>query len=276
MIELLSITNNPEQAAQCDRLAGMRIFVDLERKGKAERQAGRNTFISSHQMADVGRMKAVLKSSRLMVRVNPIDMADLHATRTEVDQVVAQGADLIMLPMFSTASELQQFSVIVNGRLPIVALLETVGALHSLDDWIGTRGIYEVFVGLNDLHISLGCSFMFEPLSLGYVDQVAVAAKQAGVRFGFGGIARITEGLLAGRDVLGEHLRLGSQAVILSRTFNRTVSDSQGDVAFEDAVAEMRRAERDLVHRLPQEVEQDRLRVAGLIRQLAATEKPAA
>ena len=276
MIDLLSITNNPEQAAQCDRLAGMRIFVDLERKGKAERQAGRNTFISSHQMADVGRMKAVLKSSRLMVRVNPIDMADLHATRTEVDQVVAEGADLIMLPMFSTASELQQFSVIVNGRLPIVALLETVGALHSLDDWVATSGIYEVFVGLNDLHISLGCRFMFEPLLLGYVDQVATAAKQAGVRFGFGGIARITEGLLAGRDVLGEHLRLGSQAVILSRTFNRTVSDSQGDVAFEDAVAEMRKAERDLVHRLPQEVEQDRLRVAGLIRQLAATEKPAA
>jgi len=276
MIDLLSITNNPEQAAQCDRLAGMRIFVDLERKGKAERQAGRNTFISSHQMADVGRMKAVLKSSRLMVRVNPIDMADLHATRTEVDQVVAEGADLIMLPMFSTASELQQFSVIVNGRLPIVALLETVGALHSLDDWVATSGIYEVFVGLNDLHISLGCRFMFEPLLLGYVDQVATAAKQAGVRFGFGGIARITEGLLAGRDVLGEHLRLGSQAVILSRTFNRTVSDSQGDVAFEDAVAELRKAERDLVHRLPQQVEQDRLRVAGLIRQLAATEKPAA
>ncbi|MDB5890648.1 MAG: HpcH/HpaI aldolase [Polaromonas sp.] len=273
MIDLLTITNSPEQAWQCDQLAGMRIFVDLERKGKAERQAGRNTFISSHQMADVARVKAVLKASRLMVRVNPIDLADLQATAREVDEVINQGADLIMLPMFSTAEELRHFSAILNGRVPVVPLLETAGALHSMHEWIETDGIHEVFVGLNDLHLSLGCRFMFEPLLQGHVDRVAKASGEAGLRFGFGGIARMDEGLLAGRDVLGEHLRLGSQAVILSRTFNRTVSNPQGDIAFEDAVAELRKAERDLLHRLPQEVERDHLRVDGLIRQLAAVDR---
>jgi hypothetical protein len=280
MIDLLTITNSPELAAQCDRLTGMRLFVDLERNGKAERQSGRNTFISSHQTSDVGRIKSVLKSARLMVRVNPHDMASPGASRAEVDEVIAQGADLIMLPMFASALQLQDFMAIVDGRVPVVALLETAGALESLDDWIATPGLYEVFVGLNDLHISLGCRFMFEPLLQGNVDRVAQAAKNTGLRFGFGGIARMDEGLLPGRDVLAEHLRLGSKAVILSRTFNRaptTVSDERAEASFEDAVLELRKAERDLLHRLPEEVESDRLKVAALIRQLAAgNEKPAA
>ena len=47
MIELIQITNDPAFARRCDALDGMRLWVDLERLGKAERQAGRNTFIST-------------------------------------------------------------------------------------------------------------------------------------------------------------------------------------------------------------------------------------
>ena len=36
---------------------------------------------------------------------------------------------------------------------------------------------------------------------------------------GFGGIARIGEGMLPSDNILGEHVRLGSSSVILSRTF---------------------------------------------------------
>ena len=168
---------------------------------------------------------------------------------------------------------------IVDGRVPVVALLETAGALESLEDWVETPGLYEVFVGLNDLHISLGCSFMFEPLLQGHVERVAATVKKTGLRFGFGGIARMDEGLLPGRDVLAEHLRLGSQAVILSRTFNRTVGNIDAELAeasFEDAVMELRKAERDLLHRTPEEVESDRLKVAALIGQLAAAHQKTA
>lgn len=265
MIDLLTITNDPALAAACDALPGMRLFVDLERNGKAERQAGRNTFISTHQIADVGRVKAVLSRARLMVRVNPYEPAQAVAAKAEVDEVIAQGADLIMLPMFTRAAQLREFAAIVAGRVPLVPLLETAGALACLDDWISAPGVAEVFVGLNDLHVSLGCRFMFEPLVLGHVERVATAARQHGLRFGFGGIARVGEGLLPGQDVLAEHLRLGSQAVILSRTFNRV------DVAtsFEQAVAELRQAERALALRPAAAIEADRLRVAGLIGQLA-------
>ena len=265
MIDLLTITNSPALAAQCDALPGMRLFVDLERNGKAERQAGRNTFISTHQIGDVGRVKAVLRHARLMVRVNPYDPAQAAAAQAEVDDVIAQGADLIMLPMFTSAAQLRAFAGIVAGRVPLVPLLETAGALASLDEWITTPGMAEVFVGLNDLHLSLGCRFMFEPLVLGHVDRVALAARQHGLRFGFGGIARVNEGLLPGQDVLAEHLRLGSQAVILSRTFNRVDEAT----SFEQAVAELRQAERALALRTAAAMEADRVRVAGLIGQLA-------
>lgn len=264
MIDLLTITNAPELAARCDQIAGMRVFVDLERDGKAERQKGHDTFISTHHVADVGRVKAVLNHSSLMVRVNPYQLHNPEISKNEVNEVLAQGADLLMLPMFTEARQVKAFCEMVDGRVPVVLLLETAGALNSLPEWLDTPGIHEVFVGLNDLHLSLGCRFMFEPLLQGHVDRVAEAVKLRGLRFGFGGIARMNEGVLPGRDVLGEHLRLGSQAVILSRTFNRPEEKK----SFEHAVMALRLAETELGRRTTLEVEQDRLRVAGLIASL--------
>lgn len=265
MIDLLTITNDPELAARCDQLEGMRVFVDLERDGKAERQKGLDTFISKHHLDDVARIRAMLKKARLMVRVNPFQMNNPGLARAELDAVLAQGADLVMLPMFTGAEQFQAFAEIVNGRAPIVALLETAGALSSLPEWVGTPGIYEVLIGLNDLHLSLGCRFMFEPLLMGHVDRVAAVVKRQGVRLGFGGIARVDEGVLPGLDVLGEHIRLGSQAVILSRTFNRV----GGEQSFEEAVGAIRAAEAALLLRSPEQTEMDRIRVAGRIRELS-------
>jgi len=275
MIDLLTITNLPDLAARCDQMPGMRVFVDLERNGKAARQQGHDTFISTHSMDDVGRIKAVLRQSKLMVRVNPYQAQKPQACQAEVDAVLAQGADLIMLPMFTHALELQAFAAIVSGRAPIVPLLETAGTLDTLDAWLDTPGIDEVFVGLNDLHLSLGCRFMFEPLLMGHVDRVAAAVKARGLRFGFGGIARMDEGVLPGHDVLAEHVRLGSRAVILSRTFNRADTHA-GEKSFEQAVAALRMAELELGLRSPELVEKDKLHTAGLIAELAEAAKAAA
>ncbi|MBG9387870.1 aldolase/citrate lyase family protein [Caenimonas aquaedulcis] len=261
MLELLQITNDPAFARRCDAQGHFRLFVDLERLGKAERQAGRNTFISVHQLDDVSRIRDAVKHSPLMVRVNPLN----DGTASEVDAVIARGADLLMLPMFTTAAELQRFASLVDGRVPIVPLLETASALDCLGDWIATPGLQEAYVGLNDLHLSLGHRFMFEPLAMGLVDRVASAAHAQGLRFGFGGIARLDEGLLPGRDVLAEHLRLRSGAVILSRTFHRAQ-----DGSFEDQVAQLRQAEAQLAARSAEQVEADRLRIADLIRRIAA------
>ena len=267
MMDFLQITNDPDMARRCDALPGMRLFVDLEVHGKAARQAGRNTFISTHQPQDVGRVKAELRRSQLMVRVNPL----YEGTAAELDTVLTQGADLVMLPMFQTPEELRAFSRLVAGRVPVVALLETAGALHSLDAWVDTPGLSEVFVGLNDLHLSLGCAFMFEPLASGLVDRVSARVHSQGLRFGFGGIARLNEGLVPGRDVLAEHVRLGSAAVILSRTFHRPSEHNPAAHGFEAEVAALRQAEGDLSKRTSQQVESDRSRIRGLIESVAAS-----
>lgn len=261
MLDLIQITNDPAFARRCDALDGMRLWVDLERLGKAERQAGRNTFISTHTLDDVGRVKAVLRRSRLMVRVNPLN----PGSADEVAAVLAQGADLLMLPMFTEAWELQAFCAIVAGRAPVVALLETSGAFETLPEWLTTPGLEEVYVGLNDLHLTLGQRFMFEPLAMGMLDGVARLVRARGLRFGFGGVARLNEGLLPGRDVLAEHQRLGSRAVILSRTFHR--SDSAGH--FEDEVAALRHCEQALAQRDTAQIEADRRRIAQAIGQIA-------
>ena len=261
MIDLIQITNDPALARRCDALEGMRLFVDLERNGKAERQAGRNTFISSHTLDDVGRIKAVLQRSALMVRVNPLHLG----SAAEVDAVLAQGADLLMLPMFTHAQALRDFCALVAGRCPVVALLETAQALESLPDWVGTPGLHEVYVGLNDLHLSLGQRFMFQPLSLGLVDAVARQATARGLRFGFGGIARLEGGLLPGCDVLAEHLRLGSRAVILSRTFHEGARPD----AFEREVAALRISQRQLQARSAERQHADRQRIAATIDRIA-------
>ena len=210
-----------------------------------------------------------------MVRVNPYQSNNPAASQAEVDAVLARGADMLMLPMFSTVQELKAFAALVAGRAPIVPLLETAGALQTLDSWLDTPGIEEVFVGLNDLHLSLGCRFMFEPLLLGHIDRVAIATRARGLRFGFGGIARMDEGVLPGRDVLAEHVRLGSGAVILSRTFNR-INANTGEQSFQQAVAALRQAEEALQLRSAEQTEKDRLRTGGQIRDLAEVARVAA
>jgi hypothetical protein len=103
-------------------------------------------------------------------------------------------------------------------------------------------------------------------LALGCVDRVAAAAKRTQLKFGFGGIARLEEGLLPGRDVLAEHLRLGSGSVILSRTFHRAET---GD-SFEVEVQKLRQAEAELSQRTAAQAEQDGLRITAAIRAIAA------
>lgn len=268
VIDFIQITNDPVLARRCDALGGFRLFVDLECLGKPERQAGRNTFISTHTMADVGTIKRALLQSLLMVRLNPMH----GGTLAEVNEALAQGADMLMLPMFTCTGELASFCDMVAGRVPVVALLETAGALDTLPQWVGTPGLSEVYVGLNDLHLSLGMRFMFEPLAQGLLDEVARWTHAQGLRLGFGGIARVGEGLLPGEDVLAEHLRLGSRAVILSRTFYR-----DGDASsMETAVSRLRQEEKRLSCRDADAVNADQLRIAQTIRGIARPNAPQA
>jgi HpcH/HpaI aldolase/citrate lyase family len=262
MLTLLKITNDPEVALSCESLAGVRIFVDLEINGKVARQAGRDTVISGHSVADVAAVRRVVKRSELMVRINPW----FHGSVQELESVLAHKPDWVMLPMFRGRDDLEAFVQAVGGRAKTVALLETKEALDTVPQWIGLAGLDEVYLGLNDLHLALRCAFMFEPLAMGWVDRVALAAREAGKRFGFGGMARLSEGLIPGQAVLGEHVRLGSQAVILSRTFHRPGSGT----TLEDDVKALREAEARLHRRSAEQIAVDQQQVKAAIEAVAA------
>jgi 2-keto-3-deoxy-L-rhamnonate aldolase RhmA len=276
VIELLQITDKPELAALCDEIGSFRLFVDWETHGKAERQAGRNSFISTHSTQTLAEIAKAAPHTPVMVRVNPLH----EGTAAEVDAAIAGGAKRLMLPMFRNADTVHAFSQIVANRLPITPLLEHIDAAGCLPRWIDAQGVDEVYIGLNDLHISMEHSFMYQPLAIGLVDELAWQIKAANKRFGFGGIARMSEGELAGRRVLGEHMRLGSSAVIVSRTFHGMNVGGDSMASFRTEVAALRQAERELKARSAAQVEADRLQACALIEQIAEkiarSKKPAA
>ena len=81
-------------------------------------------------------------------------------------------------------------------------MLETAEAAEKLDDYIDVPGIDEIHIGLNDLHLSYGKTFMFELLIDGTVDRLSDTLRKHNMRFGFGGIARIGYGLLPAEKIL--------------------------------------------------------------------------
>ena len=216
-MKFLKIENNPEKAILFQKIGVDRIFLDLEILGKKERQKGLDTIISeSHSINDVKKLSSVLSSSELLVRINPLNTNSKY----EIEKCIEDGADILMLPMFKTKKEVQSFINIVNKRVKTCLLLETSQAVCRLDEILTVKGIDEIHIGLNDLHLSMGLDFMFELLSGGIVEFIIKKIKPFDIKYGFGGIAPLDKGLISGEMILKEHVRLNSSSVILSRPFD--------------------------------------------------------
>ena len=214
-LKLMYITNDPKIAEIAESSGVDWIFVDLEINGKEERQGHLDTVISRHHLDDVKRVKSVLVTSKLLVRVNPI----FEGSKSEIDRVIDDGADIVMLPFFKKKEEVESFVKIVDARVETMLLLETPEAVDGINDILTLAGIDYIHIGLNDLHLGYGMKFMFELLADGTVEKICNAIKDADITYGFGGIAQIGEGLLPAENIVTEHYRLGSTMVILSRSF---------------------------------------------------------
>ena len=218
-LKLMILAADSQSAIEAQSAGVDRIFYDLEWIGKNERQFGRNTVKSNNSIDDIPTVREVLKESELLVRTNPI-----HAySKEEVEKAISYGADVLMLPMVIDHHDVETYVSLVKGRTKVCIMIETAASMTRLDQILAVPGVDEIFVGLNDLHISMGLTFMFELLSGGLVEYIAEKCNRANIPFGFGGIARIGEGMLPSDYILGEHMRLGSTSVILSRTFKGVV-----------------------------------------------------
>lgn len=261
MMKLMLITADGQMAREAQDAGVDRMFLDLEYINKIERQMGRNTFISHHKIEDVARMRRILDRAELLVRVNPVNPNLPH----EVDQVIAGGADIVMLPMIVDAGDVQQFVAMVGGRARVCLLLETAQVLARLDDVLAVPGVDEVYIGLNDMHIGMKLTFMFELLSGGIVEYMAGKIKARGLPFGFGGMAKIGEGMLPAENILGEHYRLGSDMVILSRTFRNETGDGGNPIHLAAEIAKIRAKERELSGWSPEQFAENRQAVKTFV-----------
>ena len=184
-LTLMYITNNPVTAEIAQRAGVDRIWVDMEYIGKEERQAGMNTVKSSHTIEDIKTIRPVVTTSELLVRVNPLHEAtkDYCDSKEEIDLSIASGADVLMLPMFRTRGDAEQFVEYVNGRAKVQLLVETAEAAANIDDILLTKGIDEIHIGLNDLHLSYKQKFMFELLCDGTVARLCRKIQEKDIKY---------------------------------------------------------------------------------------------
>lgn len=248
-IKLMYITNRPEIASIAEKAGVDRIFIDMEYIGKHLRQGGMDTVQSRHTLKDIQNIRDTLQQAELLVRCNPIHekTADYGDSREEIEGILENGAQVVMLPYFKTASEVETFVRLVDGRAKTLPLVETREAAENIDEILQVDGIDEIYIGLNDMSLAYGYKFMFQLLANGTVDRLADKFRKKGLSFGFGGIAALNGGMLPGSYVLKEHYRLGSSRVILSRSFCNTdkVTDlNEVRSIFESGVKEIR----DLEH----------------------------
>lgn len=214
-LKLMYITNDRDVALIAQKYGVERVWIDLETIGKEDRQKGLNTVKSRHTVNDIRKIKPCLTTSEMLVRVN----SWYEGSTKEIEDVIAAGADMIMLPYWKTVDEVKKFTEAVSGRTKTTLLLETKEAVECIDGVLAMGGFDEVHIGLNDLHLSYGMTFMFELLADGTVERLCRKFKAAGIPYGFGGIARLGHGDLKAEKVIREHYRLGSTRAILSRSF---------------------------------------------------------
>lgn len=211
-------TNDPSLAAMADQAGVDRIGIDLETLAKSERQVGRATWISTHNLSDLKALRPVLSSAELFVRCNPFH----RGSEAEVDDALRYGAQVLMLPNFTQLDDLRRFAEVVAGRAKIIPLVERLKSVELINEFT-MLGIDEFHVGLNDLSIDLGLSNRIAVLGMPIMDRISAFARGHRLRFGIGGLARAGDtGLPVPSDlVYAQHARLGSSGALIARVFFR-------------------------------------------------------
>lgn len=100
------------------------------------------------------------------------------------------------------------------------------------------------------------------------MDRLCTQLRAAGLPFGFGGVGRPGSGTLPAEFIIGEHYRLGSQYVILSRSFCNTSKVTDLDDIrriFTEGVADVRRVERECAAWTQEQFDENHRRVCACV-----------
>lgn len=227
--------------AACLRAGVDGVVVDLEVQGKARRQNGFDTQINDHNLNDVSAAKREL-GAFIICRVNSIS----SSSKSEFNEVIAAGANEILVPMVKTEREAYRAIELADGRCGVGLMIETAEAVE-IAATIDELSIARIFVGLNDLCLSYGNKSIFDAIRDGTVQDIRRKIKK--VKFGLAGLTLPDCGEpLAAQHLFNELSRLRCDYTFLRRSFFRDTKTQQPQYAIpciKDAIAaaEMRSAE---------------------------------
>ena len=266
-MKTLFITSDPAIALYAENCGVDVIFVDTETHGKAERQGHLDTHTAAHTLADVAALAQCLVRAELMVRINP----PWEGTAQEVHDAIAAGAARVMLPMFRHVAEVSAFKE-AAGATPVTLLVETAAALARLPVILPLLGPQDrVHFGLNDLSLDMKLGFLFEVMGGRLLDGPAALCRSREISFGVGGVGRVGQGALPAEWILGEHARLGSDWVILSRAFHGRTSSLkalQAAIDLRAEISKIRNAYAEWKSMTPNELLVNQMRLAKTAAQL--------
>lgn len=276
-LTLMYITNNPVTAKIAQKAGVDRIWIDMEYIGKGERQGGMDTVQNHHTIEDIKAIRPIISTAELLVRVNPLhkETEEYCSSQEEINSTISAGADVVMLPMFRTTKEVETFVDYVDERAKVQLLVETAEAVNNIDEILKVPGIDEIHIGLNDLHLAYKKTFMFELICDDTISTLCKKISAAGIKYGFGGIARVGYGMLPAEYIIAEHYHLGSTAAILSRGFcdaNAVSDPMEIENIFIEGVKNIRLKEAEVSEFTEEQYQKNleiiRTRVSGIVEKL--------
>ena len=262
---LTALTRDPETVRAADQAGVDRIGIDIERRGKHLRQGHQpDARVSPHELEDLATVAKNVTRAELFARLNPL----YEGTRQEIDRALEFGARVLMLPYFTEPVEAARFIELVDGRARPALLLETAGAAARVREIAAIARGAEIMVGLNDLHLSLHLRSPFEVLLSDEMTEIARCVLDAGLTFGFGGLAQAGDAALPvpADLVYAQYPRLGATAAWLSRSFYRDLAPA----AMPAAVRKLRERWTYWWGQPPEILETQRQRLAASLRAVRA------
>ena len=224
------ITDSLQECLMAQKARVKWIMIDLEVIDKQQRQATRNTRLSTHSKNNIPQLLSSLNSSELIVRTDQ----PKYISRSYLKDFILMGVYNFMIPYWQS---LEQLNAIVRtldslhheygGTRPnIIPLIETKASLSSIVEAKQLPFPFFHF-GLNDLSLQLDIKNMFDILYMPYFRSACQRLSRDNISFGIGGLGLVSKVYLNSVvDLIEAHHELGSNGYIYTRDFNALASSS--------------------------------------------------
>lgn len=245
MMNLLLFHRDLDTSLACLDAGVDGVVIDLETRGKAERQSGFDTEINAHSISTLASLRARTEQ-RLLCRLSCPEPELI-----EISRVIDAGADEVILPMLTSAKQAQDTCEKIGNACKITLMVETESMACEASK-INALPIARVYVGLNDLQISRNSTSIFAPMQDGLLDRLRQDIDIPD--FGFAGITLPSKGApLRAKHLYNEMMRLGARFTFLRRSFYRDTAE----ISFATAVTQIRNGLKVAQMRRKEEIETD-------------------